>query len=76
MMEIFETTDGGFYGQLLDTDGRERTDPRLNSSTIRDITSQQPECDRGLRILLMKVLFLMKKIKFSVINRTRQYTLH
>ena len=34
---------GGFYGQLLDTDGRERTENDL-IRRYRDII-QQPECD-------------------------------
>ena len=41
-----ETAGGGFYGQLLDTDGRERTEQDL-IRRYRDI-AQQPECDSAI----------------------------
>ena len=41
-----ETAGGGFYGQLLDTDGRERTEQDL-IRRYRDI-AQQPECDGAI----------------------------
>ena len=37
---------GGFYGQILDVDGRERTENDL-IRRYRDI-SQQPECDSAI----------------------------
>ena len=42
----FETAGGGFYGQLLDTDGRERTENDL-IRRYRDIAIQ-PECDSAI----------------------------
>ena len=42
----FEAAGGGFYGQLLDTDGRERTENDL-IRRYRDI-AMQPECDSAI----------------------------
>ena len=41
-----EVAGGGFFGQILDTDGRERTEQDL-VRRYRDI-AQQPECDRAI----------------------------
>ena len=43
-----EVAGGGFYGQLLDTDGRERTEQDL-IRRYRDI-AQQPECDSAIEL--------------------------
>ena len=45
-----ETAGGGFYGQLLDTDGRERTEHDL-VRRYRDI-AQQPECDSAIEDII------------------------
>ena len=45
-----ETAGGGFYGQLLDTDGRERTEQDL-IRRYRDI-AQQPECDSAIEDII------------------------
>ena len=41
-----EVAGGGFFGQILDTDGRERTEQDL-VRRYRDI-AQQPECDSAI----------------------------
>ena len=41
---------GGFFGQILDTDGRERTENDL-IRRYRDI-SQQPECDSAIEDII------------------------
>ena len=41
-----EIAGGGFFGQVLDTDGRERTEQDL-VRRYRDI-AQQPECDSAI----------------------------
>ena len=41
-----EVAGGGFYGQVLDTDGRDRTEQDL-VRRYRDI-AQQPECDSAI----------------------------
>ena len=46
----FEAAGGGFYGQLLDTDGRERTEHDL-IRRYRDI-AQQPECDSAIEDII------------------------
>jgi len=45
-----EVAGGGFYGQLLDTDGRERTEIDL-VRRYRDI-AQQPECDSAIEDII------------------------
>ena len=45
-----EVAGGGFYGQLLDTDGRERTEQDL-IRRYRDI-AQQPECDSAIEDII------------------------
>ena len=45
-----EVAGGGFYGQLLDTDGRERTEADL-IRRYRDI-AQQPECDSAIEDII------------------------
>ena len=45
-----EAAGGGFYGQLLDTDGRERTEHDL-IRRYRDI-AQQPECDSAIEDII------------------------
>ena len=45
-----ETAGGGFYSQLLDTDGRERTEQDL-IRRYRDI-AQQPECDSAIEDII------------------------
>ena len=45
-----EVAGGGFYGQLLDTDGRERTEHDL-IRRYRDI-AQQPECDSAIEDII------------------------
>jgi hypothetical protein len=45
-----EVSGGGFYGQLLDTDGRERTEIDL-VRRYRDI-AQQPECDSAIEDII------------------------
>ena len=45
-----EVAGGGFYGQLLDTDGRERTEMDL-VRRYRDI-AQQPECDSAIEDII------------------------
>jgi len=45
-----ETAGGGFYGQLLDTDGRERNEQDL-IRRYRDI-AQQPECDSAIEDII------------------------
>ena len=45
-----EAAGGGFYGQLLDTDGRERTEHDL-VRRYRDI-AQQPECDSAIEDII------------------------
>ena len=45
-----EPAGGGFYGQLLDTDGRERTEHDL-IRRYRDI-AQQPECDSAIEDII------------------------
>ena len=49
-----ETAGGGFYGQLLDTDGRERTEHDL-VRRYRDI-AQQPECDSAIEDILCEAI--------------------
>ena len=41
---------GGFFGQILDTDGRERTESDL-IRRYRDI-AQQPECDSAIEDII------------------------
>ena len=45
-----EVAGGGFYGQLLDTDGRQRTEADL-IRRYRDI-AQQPECDSAIEDII------------------------
>ena len=45
-----EVVAGGFYGQLLDQDGRERTEQDL-IRRYRDI-AQQPECDSAIEDII------------------------
>ena len=45
-----EAVGGGFYGQLLDTDGRERNEQDL-IRRYRDI-AQQPECDSAIEDII------------------------
>ena len=46
MMELIEIAGGGFFSQVLDTDGRERTELDL-IRRYRDIAFQ-PECDAAI----------------------------
>ena len=56
-----EVAGGGFYGQLLDTDGRERTEHDL-IRRYRDI-AQQPECDSAIEDIINEGIVQMKEIK-------------
>ena len=48
-----EVAGGGFYGQVLDTDGRDRTEQDL-VRRYRDI-AQQPECDSAIEDIVNEV---------------------
>ena len=58
-----EVAGGGFYGQVLDTDGRDRTEQDL-VRRYRDIAQQQSAILQS-KILSMKVSYLMRWIKLS-----------
>ena len=54
-----EVAGGGFYGQLLDTDGRERTEQDL-IRRYRDI-AQQPECDSAIEDIINEAIVSNEK---------------
>ena len=54
-----EVAGGGFYGQLLDTDGRERTEHDL-IRRYRDI-AQQPECDSAVEDIINEAIVSNEK---------------
>ena len=54
-----EVAGGGFYGQLLDTDGRERTEHDL-IRRYRDI-AQQPECDSAIEDIINEAIVSNEK---------------
>ena len=63
----FETAGGGFYGQLLDTDGRERTENDL-IRRYRDIAIQ-PECDSAIEDLVNEGIVSNEKTKQFPLNQ-------
>ena len=54
-----EAVGGGFYGQLLDIDGRERTEHDL-VRRYRDI-AQQPECDSAIEDIINEAIVANEK---------------
>ena len=56
---------GGFFGQVLDTDSREKAEVDL-IRRYREI-SQQPECDSAIDDIVNEA-FLMKKTKQYLLN--------
>ena len=50
MTALVDVAGGGFFGQILDTDGRERTDLDL-IRRYRDI-AQQAECDTAIEDII------------------------
>ena len=50
---------GGFYGQILDSDGRERTEQDL-IKRYRDI-AQQPECDSAIEDIINEAIVSNEK---------------
>jgi|TARA_R110002124_G_scaffold271289_1_gene440137 hypothetical protein len=68
-----ETAGGGFYGQLLDTDGRERTEQDL-IRRYRDI-AQQPECDSAIEDIINEGIVANEKDQAVAIELDNlQYT--
>ena len=57
---------GGFFGQLLDTDGRERTENDL-IRRYRDI-SQQPECDSAIEDIINEGIVANEKAQAVAIT--------
>ena len=68
-----ETAGGGFYGQLLDTDGRERNEQDL-IRRYRDI-AQQPECDSAIEDIINEGIVANEKDQAVAIELDNlQYT--
>ena len=57
---------GGFFGQILDTDGRERTEQDL-IRRYRDI-AQQPECDSAIEDIVNEGIVSNEKDQGSSIS--------
>ena len=64
-----EVAGGGFYGQLLDTDGRERTEQDL-IRRYRDI-AQQPECDSAIEDIINEGIVANEKDQAVAIELDR-----
>ena len=64
-----EVVGGGFYGQLLDTDGRERTEMDL-VRRYRDI-AQQPECDSAIEDIINEGIVANEKDQAVAIELDR-----
>ena len=64
-----EVAGGGFYGQLLDTDGRERTEMDL-VRRYRDI-AQQPECDSAIEDIINEGIVANEKDQAVAIELDR-----
>jgi len=64
-----EVAGGGFYGQLLDTDGRQRTEADL-IRRYRDI-AQQPECDSAIEDIINEGIVANEKDQAVAIELDR-----
>ena len=64
-----EAVGGGFYGQLLDTDGRERNEQDL-IRRYRDI-AQQPECDSAIEDIINEGIVANEKDQAVAIELDR-----